>query len=660
MKKQFLLLLLLGMSISVNAQKFGKFSEDLYTQSYFPSDSSANASYVRQSVDIFYDFKSEWGIMLTMDYHFIIKIYNENGEDYAKFEIPFYADGGKRESVSSIKGVTYNQQEGEVVKTKLNKKNVYKEKTTDNWNKMVFAMPDVRAGSIVEVKYRVTSPYIFSIPKWYFQHQIPTTLSEYRLLVPSYFTLTPVATGVVPLEQNREGVSQSRHGEVRHSLKAVDVPAVKKDKYVLNSNDYRSGVKYEIMSVKWPDKPVETYSKDWNDISKTLNEHKDFGKQLDAKLKELHPIVKEAVSLEEEERKEYLYNYVRDNYIWNEKYGAKSEEGLKKFVEEKTGSIGDINLLLLNLYRKAGIESYPVVSKSRYHGLLNTHYPSLTELNYLMVYVPTDNGYLLLDASDDLTPYGDLPTRAINLYGVVIKEKSGEIFEIDNPNEFVVQTMSNYNYDEEKNQLIGQSKRKRSNYAGTRYRRKVREENDESQEKEVESVESDESDDQQDDIENYDVENVYTIKSIDNLEELSESISMEYEVEVNNSTKAVAGKLFIDATLDFGVEKNPFDTEKRAYPVFYDSKLATQTFATIEIPEGYQVESLPEPKSIALPNKGGTFRYITSQKDQSITINYALKINQTTFTPQEYEGLKEFYKIIIGLNNEKIVLTKAE
>lgn len=631
--------------------------KELLTQKFHPLDSTASAAYIKKNVEIEYNFDNPLGLHLEMKYHFVIKIYNEDGESYGTFQVPYYEKGGKKEKVRKIKAQTYNLVNGKIKSEQLSKKDIYKEETSGNWRKVTFALPNVKPGSVIEVQYTVSSPYVYSIPKWYFQNSIPTDYSSYIIDVPEYFTLTPVPTGSVLLSNEKKPVMSSQHGEIRHTLIGTKIKPYKKDKYVLNENDYRSGIKFELFSTKFPNRPTEYYSKDWNAIATNLNEADYFGRQIKKKLSDLNSIVEEALTIDRKDRALFLYEYVRSNYTWNENYGIGSYDGLKKVVSNKSGGVGDINLLLVNLLKKSNLVAHPVVMKSRYDGLLNTSFPTLTELDYCIVYVElSPDEYILLDATSKLTPMGELPLRALNISGVVVRPDGAKIINMVNNNQYKVQTVSEYDVDVENNTLIGSSQRKRSNYAATKFRADLEKENNEIDEEEDYQ---DEEGEQEDDIESYNLDNTYEVISLKNLEDIYKPISLEYKEELYTCSKIIGNKIFIDGSLDFGIKDNPFKEENREYPIFYNNKVSTKSIAAINIPEGYIIESIPESTSVTTPTKAATFRYDVKQQDGKLIIYYIFSVKQTNVGPGEYPALKNLYKIAADKAAEKIVLTKV-
>ncbi len=117
-----------------------------------------------------------------------IKILNDDGYEWATEQISLYDDNNTEQSISGIKGFTYNIENGKVQKTKLSKDDIFKEKTSKNYNRVKFTMPNVKEGSVVEFSYTVFSNYITILDQWQFQRSIPVKWSEYKVCIPEYLT----------------------------------------------------------------------------------------------------------------------------------------------------------------------------------------------------------------------------------------------------------------------------------------------------------------------------------------------------------------------------------------------------------------------------------------------------------------------------------------
>ena len=654
-------LLTIGTILSVQAQKFVEVTKEMLLETEHPMEPDAEAAYLIKNVDIQYAVDNPPFIELT--YLLVVKVYKEAGESYAQFEIPYYQKSGRNERIERVKATTYNLSGNEIVETNLSKKDIYKEETTEFYKRVKFAIPDVKSGSIFQLRYTKRTPYIYTVPKWYFQDYIPVNYSKYKIGLPAYFSLTPIATGLVTVKHDQKENQSFGYPVTDHKFVAENVKSCKEDKYVLNENDYRSSLKYEMHSVHFPGSVIQNFSKSWEEIGRNLMEENDFGDQLTKKISSLDKIVFKAKELGEEEGIDYLYNYVKNNFIWDEYYGYHSSNGLKKFADNKSGSIGDFNLLLINLLKRAGYNAYPLLLKSRGRGMLNLAFPSRSELNYVVAFLDRGGSYELLDASSKMTPRGKLPLRATSTKGVLILDETVRTLDLKNPNFFKMQTLSQYSFNLEDNQIFGSSQRKRSDYAATKYRM-IREEDkyedeDEDEESEKSEAKRSEEDDQEADIEQYNLENSYEITELRNLEDIDKPVIIKYDEILHTCSKVIDDKIFIDAALDFGLKKNPFTEDEREFPVFYNYKVSNSYIATLEIPKGYTVESIPERIALTLPEKRGSYVYEAKILGDKISITQIFKINELVCLPSDYLALKSFYELISKKVKEKIVLTRS-
>jgi hypothetical protein len=120
----------------------------------------------------------------------------------------------------------------------------------------------------------------------------------------------------------------------------------------------------------------------------------------------------------------------------------------------------------------------------------------------------------------------------------------------------------------------------------------------------------------------------------------------------------INGKLYIEPVLFLTTYKNPFKLEEREFPIDFVSPWKDVNRVSIEIPEGYKIEVLPEPLAISLPDNLGVFKYQVLQKGGKISTISILKFNNAIILPQYYAHLKDFYRQMVQKQSEKIVLVK--
>jgi hypothetical protein len=109
------------------------------------------------------------------------------------------------------------------------------------------------------------------------------------------------------------------------------------------------------------------------------------------------------------------------------------------------------------------------------------------------------------------------------------------------------------------------------------------------------------------------------------------------------------------------LKENPFkqNRKERLFPINFTYPRSQKTTLTIDIPENYKIDYLPEKIALALPEKTGLFRYnIDQSPDGDIQIIVQKEINQSIFAPDFYQTLKQFFTKVVEKETDKIVLTK--
>ncbi len=91
-----------------------------------PTDSSAVAAYLYKYRRTFFEYQQGEGFRQVTEVHERIKIYNQEGFDYATKSILLYKSGSTIEKMIGLKAYTYNLNNGKVDDTKLQKDGIFK------------------------------------------------------------------------------------------------------------------------------------------------------------------------------------------------------------------------------------------------------------------------------------------------------------------------------------------------------------------------------------------------------------------------------------------------------------------------------------------------------------------------------------------------------
>jgi len=72
----------------------------------------------------------------------------------------------------------------------------------------------------------------------------------------------------------------------------------------------------------------------------------------------------------------------------------------------------------------------------------------------------------------------------------------------------------------------------------------------------------------------------------------------------------------------------------------------------------YKVTALPEAVAYTTSNNRMNYRYQIQSEEGKVTVATTLEINQVDFPVESYDTLKEFFKLAVDKELEKIVLEK--
>jgi len=168
---------------------------------------------------------------IDFERHVRIKILNDKGKDRADVHLRYY-NWKNDEEIKDISAQVYNlDASGNVVVTKLDKKQVFERQINKRWAEKVFTFPDVKPGSIIEYKYKHINA---DVVNWFFQNSIPVKYSEFTFDYPNEIEIMFSPKCYLPYEQKTENTSTRT---VRF-FSMQNIPALRDEPYILNEDDY--------------------------------------------------------------------------------------------------------------------------------------------------------------------------------------------------------------------------------------------------------------------------------------------------------------------------------------------------------------------------------------------------------------------------------------
>jgi hypothetical protein len=677
MKSQLLFLACTLLSLCATAQnyKYGKITKEELQETKSNLHPEVNAVVLFRNYEVSYDYRDSKGLLKKIEVHERIKIYNANGYEWATKKVRTNNDAQEQE-VFYIKGTTYNLVAGSIRKDKLNKDAVFENRISKFRVDNTFTMPNIQPGSVIEYVYTVTSPY-YTIQDIDLQYRIPIQKEIVQLKIPEYFTYNRYNNPQAKLNFNyKQAVGEKKikirgrenlandiytngsggafnrstpngventlvYEETTYTLDEVNIPPLKIENFVENIDNYRAKSLWELAVIKKPSGFPEYLATTWQDVAKTIYEDASFKKQLETTAYYENDFKTFIEGIIDGEKKiEAILALIKSKVKWNQYLGYMTDNGLEEAYKEGTGNIADINLMLISMLQYAGLEAYPVLVSTSDNGI--PVYATRKGFNYVIAGVKLENDYLLLDASDPFSGINMLPQHAMNWQGRMIRPNGSSEWVALYPT-YSSQQLFFIEASIENGILTAKVNERKRNHFAKEYRDAFAQTDVSSQISAITTTNENIV------ISNFETAGLTTTES---------TMSVSYTANSTSLVAEIAGDLYLSPMLFFGLDKNPFKSDTREYPIFFKFPQSKKYTISIKVPAGYKVRSLPTSTKIKLGDKVGAFTYIVKQTNENIQILAKFEISTPFLLAEDYSYLKELYSQRIAKEKEKIVFTK--
>ncbi len=638
---------------SHSQSKYGNATMDELNMTVYPEDTTASAVILLKKGDLRFIFSELYGFQFEYAIQVKIKILKTEGLDWCNQEISYYeTNRSTKEQINGLSGTTYNLEDGKITKTKLAKEFITDEDIDNTLKVKKFSMPAAKVGSVIEYKYTIVSDYYYNLRDFRFQESIPIAYVNFEAKIPEYFRYNINYQGYATLKSSKEPDNESFHirykddyGQAQattvrcnaETLKSegFNIPAMKREAYLWTINDYITQVSFELKSIQMPYSMTKNMSNSWESIDKDILSSS-FGSNM-----KKADLFKEEIAKGEMtfKRAKEIQDMVKYRVKWNDKR-AIVPDNLKDALKNGIGSSADVNFLLINALKAGGFDAFPVILSTRTNGRLPISHPSMTAFNYVITALKIDSLMYYTDASAKYGDWNLLPEKCMVPQARIMSESGGRWVNLSNISNGSVLKTAKFTFNNSKYIGIITDTRK----GNAAYDMKNSYYNHKNKEDFIESLAK---------RTNCDIDS-FSVSAID---DTSAPIKMEY----TQSSDVNLGDdfLYINPMVEKHISENPFQREKREYPVEFDYLTNYLQVVDIDIPEGYVVDELPQAAKLVLNDNDIVLTYRLAQAGSTIKLHYQYQLKKLTFLPEEYESLKDFYAKIVAKNSEQIVLKKA-
>ena len=439
--------------------KFGKPTKEELTMTTYAPDPDAEAVVLCRLTDVEYSVQTDGYLV---DYHekIRIKVLKPEGAKYAQVTIPYYVvpqdkdklytsqmalrpqhidingavtydEGASRsistniatnyihESIEEVKATAYNMEGSKTTKSKFKGEVALEQLDDETWQAR-FTIPDVRQGTVIEYEYTRHSELFYRLHDWQAQQEIPVAYARLTVTIPRHLLFNFEQHGSQQLVAKQESSSMiyklvsdplaapTTVMAYRYIFTGQDLKGAPSDPNVCLA-DYFTGVTAEVSSFGLRSTPPADYANTWEHVDQVLMADDNLGKMI-----EDHSPLREQLQAEniqtianEQERAAAVCRLVFSHVKWNSKYAMWARDS-KETLQQGGGNSADINMLLMQTLREAGLKVNPVVMRPRNLGALPLTFPTISKLTNYVVGVKTRNaGTVYVDAS---SPEGKLNT----------------------------------------------------------------------------------------------------------------------------------------------------------------------------------------------------------------------------------------------------------
>jgi len=621
---------------------------DLNT-SIYDKDSTANAFYIHEAGYSRYEKKANFN--LVTDYAAKIKILNEKGYEDATVKIWLSKSDNDEEKISKIKATTYYLNNGNIETAVLSPDHIFTEEN-DRYDIVSFTFPSLTPGAVLVYSYTKESPFVFNFETWYFQEDIPKAFSKFESRIPGNYHYNIKKVGYKKLDSHDEEIVKncitfSTNGSAAECLHSTfiikDIPAFVEEDFLTSRNNFINRLEFELEEVINLDGSRKKFTKSWDDVDKEVIRDESIGRQLKrtSLINDVLPVaIKEMPN--NLEKANAIYDFVKNNYKWNEEYHIFNNVDLRELLNEKTGNISSLNILLHNLYEEEDFNVKPALSSTRNNGLPTKLYPVLSEFNYLIVQLELEGKTYLLDTSEKYLPFGELPFRALNSYARLI--------DMDGPSKWVDIETSTASIIAIRDSIsikpdgtsVGHSEHIFMGHRAINVRSKL----DNIDKQYIAST-----------LTHPNEQTRTTSTEFYNKDLIEKPVSIEFELD--NTSQKINDLIYFNPFSFKFFESNPFKLSERTYPIDFGFKQSFVYSLVVSLPENHSVVELPEGKLAKLPDNAGSLYFVVQQVDEkTVNIQCRLSLLEPTYPTQFYPYLKEFMGPVMDIQNSSYIVVK--
>jgi len=655
MKNSFLLVSFLFYSFGIviaqeREHEFGQVDLGELTMKECSFEKNANAVNLIKTAKISFETSVRASIpFVYSEYRVRIKIFNEQGFSAANIKIPVVNENNLSK-ITDIEAFIYNlDSTGKIVKEKLEKKEISKEKikTKNSIKYISFTFPRLQKGSVIEYRYFKKDKNSFKVEPWFFQDVIPTSLSKVTLAIPTYIRMNYHFITSVPIERDS---GYKKHGggfydEQIVSFTARKIPSFRIEPFMSSLADNIQRVEFALRLGNNFENLFDNSDLRWKYYNTHLLNASYFGLQFDKHLDSTDQFIDSLKKLNNVETKvAAVFAYVKKNIEWNKELTFYSDS-IEECWKTKLGSSAEMNISLLNLLRKSNVKCFPILVSTRENGMADEAFTSLSQFNSVDVIVADSNYLFILDCTQNGLSYKIPPQNVLNSKAYLVDPylnkwiylTDARILKKNEANIMAVLDSAGNVTGEARLKFIGFAK------LGALEEQKKNKEN-------TTREETDLSGNSEDIL----IDSVITEGNNENCDTLIQKIHFHFKLTNTGNS------FFLNPSLFSYLIKNPFTDSSRQYDIDFGCTQSHFISMHLKVADNFSLEGFPKAMSIRMPDSSILFRREIFQQNNELLIRTVFTLHNSYFYKENYGAIKSFFDRVYAIINDLVLLKKND
>ncbi len=357
-------------------------------------------------------------LAVTTDYRVRIKVFDRRGFSAANIRIPFPAEG-RSSKITNIEAYIYFlDPKGKVARERVEKSQIFRDKSraSNSINYVSFTFPDLYDGAVLEYEYTLIEKNARGIQPWLFQDEMPTAFSRVITSIPAfaYLSYKAVTSDILETDSSYKKEYRAIYNANIYSFTLRNIHSFRPEPLMNSLSDNLERVEFSLSPYSFLHSSLLSNRDKMEMQNWALLASRYFGYQCGKPIESANRLIDSVNRLTDKKaRISALCLYIQKNITYNgeQTFFCDSVEGC---YTSRSGSSAEMNILLLNLLRKAGINCMPLLVSTQINGNPDRDFPSISQFNGVDVMIRDSSLFYIIDCTQKYLSFQIPPYNVLN------------------------------------------------------------------------------------------------------------------------------------------------------------------------------------------------------------------------------------------------------